>query len=485
MRLRTTYPRAVLGAGAAALLLTGTVLGIGLVGQSTASSAAPHILVVVEENHEITSIIGSSSAPYINSLAQQHNLATQSYATTHPSLPNYLALTTGSTHGVTDDCTSCGPFAGPDLPGELSAAGIPWKAYMETMPSACYTGASSGAYAKKHNPFVYLSDVLGATCASHDVPLPSDLSGALNASGGPSFAWVTPNLNDDMHDGSISQGDTWLKNRLPAVLSSPWFATNGVVILTFDEGSSNAGFNGSSGGHIATIVISSKSAGQFTSGLNHYGTLRAIEEAFGLPLTGAASNAANGDLSGAFPSTSPTPTPTVTATATATPTATPTSTPTATATPTPSGEQTVTETASVDTYVYGGAPGPSYGGSAELDASASQYRSLLRFPLPAGTVDTCTLHLYSTVAPSSGGIQVHPEATGWTESTTWSSQPAWNSTVLATTSTPSLNATVSVDVPCSSGSEADFGLSFSVAGWIQRVASRESAHAPTLTVTFH
>ena len=104
------------------------------------------------------------------------------------------------------------------------------------------------------------------------------------------FAWVIPNLDDDMHDGTITAGDTWLKNRLPSVLSSPWFVNNGIVILTFDESTSSdtSGFNGSVGGHIATIVISSKGAGRFDAGLNHYGVLRAIEERLGIGLTGGA-----------------------------------------------------------------------------------------------------------------------------------------------------------------------------------------------------
>ena len=160
-------------AGLVAVALSATVVSLDL--RNQAASGAPHILVVIEENHAYGSIIGSSAAPYINSLANSNQLATASYGTRHPSLPNYLALTSGSTHGVTDDCTGCGPFAGPDLGGELNAAGIPWAAYMETMPSACSTVATSGAYAKKHNPFVYYSDVLGSACASHVVPMPSSL----------------------------------------------------------------------------------------------------------------------------------------------------------------------------------------------------------------------------------------------------------------------------------------------------------------------
>jgi len=481
----------------AALVVFAGVAGISIGGiLVNATRPNPHVLVVLEENHEYSSIIGSSSAPYINSLANQYGLATNWYATRHPSLPNYLALTSGSTQGVTDDCTSCGPFSGTSLGGELSTAGIPWKAYMETMPSNCYTGGTSGSYAKKHNPFVYYSDVLGSTCASHVVPF-TNFNGDMTGTSPPDFAWVTPNLDNDMHDGSIATGDTWLKTNIAPVLASPWFANNGIFILTWDEGSSSTGFNGSSGGHIVTVVVSSLSSQHLTVGGNHYGTLRAIEGAYGLSTLGAASNSANGDLSPLFPSfVSPTPTPTPTATVS--PTATPTSTQTPTATPSPSptsGPNTVTILDSADAYIYSGSGSTNNGSANPILFSAATYRSVLRFPLsniPSGaTIDSVTLNLFSTVQPSSGGIQVRFEPTTWVESTiTWNNQPAWSTSVIATSGTPVATAWTAVNLPVGSiapgSSEADFGLSFSVSGWIQRVASDEdSSHDPQLVVSYH
>ena len=110
------------------------------------------------ENAEYPEVIGSPSAPYINSLAGRYGLATQSYAVTHPSLPNYLALTSGSTHGIDSDCTSCSVSA-PNIVDQLEAAGLTWKAYMEDLPHPCFLGASAGGYAKKHDPFAYYVDI--------------------------------------------------------------------------------------------------------------------------------------------------------------------------------------------------------------------------------------------------------------------------------------------------------------------------------------
>ena len=104
-------------------------------------------------------MIGSSSAPYVNSLARRYGLMTQSYAIRHPSLPNYLALTSGSTQGIGSDCTDCGVSA-TNIVDQLEGAGISWKAYLEDVPSPCFLGAQAGGYAKKHNPFAYYADIV-------------------------------------------------------------------------------------------------------------------------------------------------------------------------------------------------------------------------------------------------------------------------------------------------------------------------------------
>lgn len=316
-------------------------------GSAVTANAHAHVMVIVEENHSLSSIIGSSAAPYINSLASTYTLATNSFAVTHNSLGNYLGLISGSIQGVpygTDATPTCYPCTAPTLADELTHQGTTWKAYVESMPAACDTTlGESGNYAARHNPFVYFSGVIKTPTECDDVVpyTPSQMSTDLNSAAPPDFVWMTPNLIDDMHSASIQQGDAWLKSTMATVLASAWYKDDGTVIITWDEGadSDTAGFNGSGGGHIPTIVVSQSTHGPWLSGVNDYGTLRAIEETYGVGLLGASANIANGDLSGAFASGAPpTPTPTMTATPTVTPTptTTPTATPTATPTPTPS-----------------------------------------------------------------------------------------------------------------------------------------------------
>ena len=249
-------------------------------------------MVIMEENKGYAATLGScSSDPYFCSLASTYASFTSWAGVSHPSLPNYLAFDSGSVQGQSTDCTTCGPFSGTDLGGQLSAAGIPWTAYMESMPSPCYTGGSSGGYAKKHDPFMYFSDVIGAGCATHVLPYPggSGMLAALDGSSAPSFVWITPNLMNDMHDGTVPQGDAWLKTNIDPVLTSTWFTNyDSTVIVTMDEGVGNT---------VPMVVISNtaKGHGAIAGGGNHYGALRAIEEEFGLGLLGAASNPANGD----------------------------------------------------------------------------------------------------------------------------------------------------------------------------------------------
>jgi acid phosphatase len=250
----------------------------------------------MEENKGYSAVIGSSSAPYINGLANANVLATNQWGVSHPSLPNYLAFVSGSTQGVTSDCTTCGPFSGAELGGQLTAAGISWKSYQEDMPSACFTGGSSGNYAKKHDPFVYFNDVLTNGCSSHIVPFSQFATDMANGTL-PTFIFVTPNLMNDMHTGTVAQGDAWLKANIDPLLHNPWFTGNAAgadLILTMDESIGDA-TNG--GGHIPTVVVSSsgKHLTDTTFG-NHYGLLRAIEESYGLPLLGGAASPSNGDL---------------------------------------------------------------------------------------------------------------------------------------------------------------------------------------------
>lgn len=263
-----------------------------------ARTTASHVVVIVMENKEYAQVIGSSSAPYVNALARRYAVATRSYGIRHPSLPNYLALTGGSTFGVTSDCTDCQQGA-TSIVDQLEASGLSWKAYMGGMPGACFKGASSGQYAKKHNPFMYYRPVADnpARC-SKDVP-ESRLASDLRAGRLPAFAFLSPGLCDDSHDCPVSTGDAYLARVVPPILHA--LGPRGFLVLTWDEGSSNAGCcGGASGGHIATLIAGPgvKRGARFATPATHYSTLRTIEDSLGLPrLRGAASA---GSLGAAF-----------------------------------------------------------------------------------------------------------------------------------------------------------------------------------------
>lgn len=245
--------------------------------KNTQPSAAPHVLVVMEENKGYAATLGSCGAdPYFCSLAARYASFTNSHGVGHPSMPNYYAFISGATQGCSSD--GCAPFSAPSLGSQLDAAGVPWTAYMESMPSAC-DKSNAGGYVVKHDPFV--QSTATTSCASHVLPYPgsSGLLAALGNGSAPDFVFITPNLTDDMHDGSVPQGDAWLKANVAPVLASPWFLNdNSTVIITMDEG--DAG----STNQIPTVVISSHAAaiGGVSTSINHYAVLRAIESVFGL-----------------------------------------------------------------------------------------------------------------------------------------------------------------------------------------------------------
>ena len=264
-----------------------------------AAAAVPsvsHVFVIVMENHEYNSVIGNPAAPYTNGLVASYGLATNYYAASHPSLPNYLALTAGSTFGIASDCTTCFVNA-TNIADQVEGSGRSWKAYMEDMPVACYKGASAGNYAMKHDPFMYFNDIRNnaARCAAHVVPFTQfwvDMSSGTI----PNLVWVTPNMCNDTHDCPVGTGDTWLRSVVPAITGSAGFRNGGVLFITWDEGSTNAGCcSGSWGGHVATLVIASNAIAGFRSGApeNHYGLLRTIEDGFRLGHLGAAAWTSN------------------------------------------------------------------------------------------------------------------------------------------------------------------------------------------------
>jgi hypothetical protein len=239
-----------------------------------------HVFVIVMENSAYSSIIGSSSAPYINSLVKGGGLATNYFAITHPSLPNYLALTGGSTYGITSDCTTCWVSA-TNIGDRVEAAGKNWKAYEESMPSPCFVG-DSYPYVQKHDPFIYFNDIRTNTarCQSHVVPFTQMTSDLASTSTTPNYAFITPNMCNDMHDCSTASGDAWLAQRVPQILTSPAFATqHSVLALVWDE-------DDSSGSNQVPLILLGNGIGanlRSSTGYNHYSALRTVESGLGLP----------------------------------------------------------------------------------------------------------------------------------------------------------------------------------------------------------
>ncbi len=248
--------------------------------------AFSHVFVIVLENEESSSVIGNPAAPYFNQLASQYGLAANAYGETHPSLPNYMALTSG-TLPFTTDCVGC-VTSNPSIADQLEAAGRSWTAYFENFPGGC--GAlDSGLYAAKHNPFAHYANIASnpARCAAHMTDF-TRFSTDLAANTLPNYVWITPNLCNDMHDCPVSTGDAWLQSVVPQILSSPAFS-NSVLVITFDEGTTP--ING--GGQIPLLIASSATPRGFVSQrvVNHYSILRTIEDAWSLAPLGQAAQA--------------------------------------------------------------------------------------------------------------------------------------------------------------------------------------------------
>lgn len=228
-----------------------------------------HVFVIVLENRSYAQVVGSG---YIAQLAQQFAFTSDYHGVSHPSLPNYLALTSGSTYGIADDGWHSLPAGG--IGAQLTAAGISWRAYMEGMSNGCYR--SSYPYALKHNPFAYY----GGTCPSQVKPFTSfssDMAGEV-----PRFVWITPDLCHDGHDCSNSVVNAWLAQTVPTILATSAWSDGGVLFITWDEGEDSAN-------SVLTLVIHPdpllhRSDRSYT----HYSLLATIEDDLGVARLGAA-----------------------------------------------------------------------------------------------------------------------------------------------------------------------------------------------------
>ena len=322
----------------------GAVIGMSVSAYGT-STVAPHVMVIMMENKNFSGVIGQSDQPYTNSLATNGGLATASYPMVTGSLPNYLALVSGSTQNDTDNVTpSQKNFPSTQtLADQLASAGYSAKAYAENLPADPTN--SSGQYEVIHFPWLYFPNTHITVADS------SSLLSDLNSSSAPDFVWYTPNLIDSADTGTVQEGDAFLSTLIPQVQATSWYKTGGKVIIEWDESQSDTtGINGGSGGHIPTIVVSAALAAnpqQDATPVDTVGILHSIENLYGLPYLSGASNVANGNIDALLTAGSVAPTTTTTvapSTNTVAPTTTTTVAPTTTNTVAPTTTNTVAPT---------------------------------------------------------------------------------------------------------------------------------------------
>ncbi len=277
-RFRPT--RSLVVAAATGCLLTALVHPHTAVRETARATGAPaHVVVVMEENHSYSDIIGDGSAPYINSLAAQGASMTSSYGVTHPSEPNYMALFGGDTFGLTSDNCPVDEGDAANLGSELLAAGDTFTGYAEGLPGSGSTVCTSGRYARKHAPWVNFDNVPAADSVPFS-SFPTDYSTL------PTVSFVIPDLDHDMHDGTVAQGDTWLQDNLSSYAT--WARNNdSLLIVTWDED------DYSESNQIPTLFVGAGIApGHYDEPIDHYNVLATLEQLYGLAPVGNSADAA-------------------------------------------------------------------------------------------------------------------------------------------------------------------------------------------------
>jgi uncharacterized repeat protein (TIGR02543 family) len=295
-------------------------------------AANPGVMIVMMENQQASNIYGSANAPFLTALGNPYPTVGTYFGDSHPSLPNYIALATGIHACAADDNP---PSQHPELVGkanlfsQLDAAGIPWGAFFESLTGNPQTNEgptdSSGnqLYEPHHNPIAYVgTSAQIAKCQSYTQ---AGLVSFLQSAKSNAFVFVVPNFTDNMHDpvgnpsssaAAVKAGDTWLSTFLPVVQASAWYKSGGIVIITWDEADDtsgsdvNGGFNGVTGGPIATFIVSAALNnvpatalpnepfnGTWSGAITHIGLLQSIEKFYGLGLLGGAGY---GDISSLF-----------------------------------------------------------------------------------------------------------------------------------------------------------------------------------------
>jgi phosphatidylinositol-3-phosphatase len=263
------------------------------VNASAADARVPklrHVWVFVMENHSLGQIRGNRRAPFLNRMARRYRIATRFYAPRHPSLPNYLAMISGSTQGCASDGCK-GGYGGPTLARQLSARGLGWQGFFEGLPRRGYAGDDRGNYIRHHNPFVYFRSVTSHPRQRRHLRKMRALRPSLRRP--PALSFIVPNNAHNMHDGSIRAGDRWLSRWVSRVQRSHAYRRHGVIIITWDEGhndSSGCCLPSVHGGRIPLFIISrhARHHHRLTHPGTTYSLLRMIESGFRLPHLGAA-----------------------------------------------------------------------------------------------------------------------------------------------------------------------------------------------------
>jgi phosphatidylserine/phosphatidylglycerophosphate/cardiolipin synthase-like enzyme len=270
---------------------------------STTLPSFSRVFVVVEENQSYSSVIGSASMPYLNTLAARYGLAANYFANTHPSIGNYFWLTTGQ--NITNDSNFTGTVTEDNIVRQLLAAGKTWKSYAESLPSIGYAGGDAYPYVKRHNPFAYISDVLDSPAQTDRLVPFSQFAADLAGNQLPHYSFIIPNQYNNAHDcpasdpsctnaAKLAAADNWLKTNIDPLIASPTFQQDGLLIIVFDEAANTDTTNG--GGKAAMLVISPKAKQNFqsTTLYQHESTLRLTAEGLGLTsFPGAAATASN------------------------------------------------------------------------------------------------------------------------------------------------------------------------------------------------
>ena len=273
----------------------GLVFSLGGCGGGAANVAPPppasgqtnpqfgHVFIVVEENASYADVIGSSSMPYFNSLANTYGLATNYYANLHPSIPNYFELSAGKTLTIDDSQTPQSfPVSDDNVVRELLAAGKTWKSYAEDLPNAGYTGGNTAKYLVRHNPLAYMTDVQNTPAQVQNLVPFSEFAADLPTANLPAYSFIVPNSCDDAHDCPLSTADAWLKTNIDPLINSPVFQKDGLLIIVFDEGNTLDFTQG--GGHVAAVIISpfGKPAYKSIALYQHQSVLRLMLEGLGV-----------------------------------------------------------------------------------------------------------------------------------------------------------------------------------------------------------